>query len=419
MVPHIAKNGRSFKGAMQYYLHDKKAETADRVAFVETLNLPTDDPDRAIAHMIDLAEHSDELKELAGFKPAKIKAKPVYSYSLSFHASETPTMAEQIEAARETIKKLGLQEHQAFIVGHNDTNHPHVHVIINRIHPETGIAAKHSNDWSKLQDWAREYQQARGQDFCPQREANYEARQRGEWVKYKGENDNSADHAWRKLESDKIWTAYRAECDAAKGERKAQFNTLWERRQELVSECKADIKELYKPHWRELYKRQRSELKTFDNSVTKRIKFAFNHYRQNKPLSILRAFTTDEVQRIDFLRSQEQERKNLVEKQSQTIFAAATEVTKLYQIEREKLREIHKHENDTRLEETKAKSDAVWKREPANDSLVAQSRLQNSFADRVKAKTDEKQIDEANREVRKRRRRTRKRDGTGRNFTPD
>ena len=55
MVPRVAKAGRSFKGAALYYLHDKQAQTRDRVAFTETVNLPTMDADRGFAHMIDTA----------------------------------------------------------------------------------------------------------------------------------------------------------------------------------------------------------------------------------------------------------------------------------------------------------------------------------------------------------------------------
>ena len=68
MVPRIAKTGRSFKGAALYYLHDEQAQTSERVAFTMTLNLPTDDPDRAMAHMVDTATHAAALKARAGLK---------------------------------------------------------------------------------------------------------------------------------------------------------------------------------------------------------------------------------------------------------------------------------------------------------------------------------------------------------------
>jgi len=52
MVPAITAGGRSFKGAALYYLHDKRQNgeaerfTSERIAWVETVNLPTGDPER-------------------------------------------------------------------------------------------------------------------------------------------------------------------------------------------------------------------------------------------------------------------------------------------------------------------------------------------------------------------------------------
>ena len=60
-----------------------------------------------------------------------------------------------LEAAKETLDVLKMEEHQALIVCHNDTAHPHVHVIVNRVHPETGLAAKTSQDRLKLSRWGR------------------------------------------------------------------------------------------------------------------------------------------------------------------------------------------------------------------------------------------------------------------------
>jgi len=102
MVPKVAKSGASFKGAALYYLHDKQATTNERVAFTETVNLPTNDPDRAVAHMIDTAAHADDLKREAGLKAGRKLQKPVYAYSLAWHPTEAPTMVEQIAAAKQT-----------------------------------------------------------------------------------------------------------------------------------------------------------------------------------------------------------------------------------------------------------------------------------------------------------------------------
>jgi hypothetical protein len=68
MVPRVAGKGASFKGAGAYYLHDKQADTAQRVAFTHTENLPTNDPELALRHMAYTAMHQDEIKALAGTK---------------------------------------------------------------------------------------------------------------------------------------------------------------------------------------------------------------------------------------------------------------------------------------------------------------------------------------------------------------
>lgn len=42
--------------------------------------------------------------------------------------------------ADRALDDLDLSDHQAVIVCHNDTDHPHLHVLVNRVHPETGKA---------------------------------------------------------------------------------------------------------------------------------------------------------------------------------------------------------------------------------------------------------------------------------------
>ena len=72
MVPAMTEPGRSFKGAVAYYAHDKRQEgeaerlTSDRVAWTHTVNLATDDPERAWRIMAHTAMSQDELKAAAG-----------------------------------------------------------------------------------------------------------------------------------------------------------------------------------------------------------------------------------------------------------------------------------------------------------------------------------------------------------------
>jgi len=196
MVPKVASMGRSFKGIGMYMLHDKgSSTTSERVMFTHTHNLPTRHASRAMGWMAHTAMHQKELKRASG---ASLCGRPlqksVYSYSLAWHPSENPTDQHMVDMALESLKHLGLSEHEAVIVGHDREDdeiiikngkeqlhkhdHKHIHVIVNRVHPETGIAAKHSYDRLSLGEWALNYERERGQNFCPKRETNRLERQR-------------------------------------------------------------------------------------------------------------------------------------------------------------------------------------------------------------------------------------------------
>lgn len=202
MVPKVAGSGGSFQGAGQYYLHDKKKgvsfkgaaeyaledkgplRSAERVEFTQTLNLPTDDPERAIAMMIWTATHQDELKVQAGGKNTGRKLEhPVYAYSLSWHPEEQPDKEHMLRAGIDSLKALGMDKHQTLIVCHNDEPHPHIHLIVNRVHPVTGKAASLSNDRLKLSRWAEAYEKERGKIYCDKRVEHNQKREQGEFVK--------------------------------------------------------------------------------------------------------------------------------------------------------------------------------------------------------------------------------------------
>ncbi len=58
-----------------------------------------------------------------------------------------------------------------------------MHVVVNRVHPETGKAATLSNSKLVLSKWAQEYEQQQGQIVCPQRVENNARRMKGEFVR--------------------------------------------------------------------------------------------------------------------------------------------------------------------------------------------------------------------------------------------
>lgn len=366
MIPRIAKAGRSFKGAAQYYLHDKKADTSERVAFVQTINLPTQDAKRAVAHMIDTATHAAELKEQAGLKSGRKLQNPVYAYSLAWHPDQAPSQAEQIEAARETLTALGLSDRQALIVSHNDTDHPHVHVIVNRVCPETGRAAVTSNDQLILSQWAEEYERKQGKILCEARVQNNAERDQKKWKKADSEPKQSA-YEWKKQTTSQLWQEYRAERDGAKESRKSQYEALWKQREDRMTTRRAEIKQLFKPQWRDLFKQQRKELGRFDAWMVERLRYAVSQKEMNKGKAVLLSiFSANTDLRIQFEREQAQERQSLSSRQKQTIKDAGREVTKAWKYDRDQLRAMHKAEDDRRLEHYQEATDAVWNKDRGN-----------------------------------------------------
>ena len=61
-----------------------------------------------------------------------------------------------------SLEALGLEGHEALIVAHDDARHPHVHVVANRVDPETGKAAKLGNSKLRLSRWAEGYEREQG-----------------------------------------------------------------------------------------------------------------------------------------------------------------------------------------------------------------------------------------------------------------
>src|SRR5699024_3189956 len=58
----------------------------------------------------------------------------------NWHPQDGPTEEQMRKVAEGYLGHMGLEEHQALVVAHNDTAHPHVHIAVNRVHPERGKA---------------------------------------------------------------------------------------------------------------------------------------------------------------------------------------------------------------------------------------------------------------------------------------
>lgn len=239
MVPRTVK-GRGFKGAAAYVLHDKGKDTSERVRFTHTLNTVSNDPNRAINEMCFTANSAHLLKMEAGSKTTGRKlTKPVFAFSLSWHEQDQPSDLEMMRAAHDALKFLQMDEYQALMVAHNDTDHPHVHVIVNRVHPVTGIAHDLSCDHNRFSDWAREYQREHGQNWCPQREINHAERQKKRREKAQGK-EKSAFVKDKKSQRNDRPAAFDRRAEAMKARQQKKLD------QEAARDAKKTEQELYR-----------------------------------------------------------------------------------------------------------------------------------------------------------------------------
>lgn len=214
MIVRFEASGTSFVGAGRYYLHDKaadrslpkhlKPETDERVWFSDTRNCLSTKPDEALIEMWRTADDQAFLKAQAGVRaPGRRCEEPVKTMSLAWHKDDAPSPEHMIATADSFLKHMGWSEHQAVFVGHSDTEHRHVHIILNRVHPEHGRTLNDFRDQVRAQQWAHTYEKEHGKIWCENREPNAELRR-----------DRAEDHA--KVRAGEMTPEQRAAAEATR-----------------------------------------------------------------------------------------------------------------------------------------------------------------------------------------------------------
>ena len=127
----IAKivTGKSFGGAVRYLL-----EKSGHARIIDS----------------DGVELSD-IRSLIGSFNFQRKARPekaevVGHISLSFHKDDTPRLTDGFMAglAREYMQRMGITDTQYIVVRHTDTEHPHLHILYNRVKYDTKLVRSHN-----------------------------------------------------------------------------------------------------------------------------------------------------------------------------------------------------------------------------------------------------------------------------------
>lgn len=65
--------------------------------------------------------------------------KPVYHLIVAWSPKDEVSSDQMLQVAGQLVDQLGLWEHQSVVVQHTNTNNPHIHIVVNRVHPYHGI----------------------------------------------------------------------------------------------------------------------------------------------------------------------------------------------------------------------------------------------------------------------------------------
>lgn len=83
--------------------------------------------------------YAEQQAEMIALAHEAVRSKnPVTHYVISWHSDEHPTREQVEEAISIYMATLGLSGHQVIWGLHQDTDNIHLHLAINRVHPETG-----------------------------------------------------------------------------------------------------------------------------------------------------------------------------------------------------------------------------------------------------------------------------------------
>jgi len=116
MIGKIVK-GRSFKSTVSYVFRDKEAELLASEGVLET------DTKSIINSFYMQSLLNPKLSKSVGHIP------------LAFSPEDTPRMTDQfmMQLAKEYMAEMSIKNTQYIIVRHNNTNHPHCHIVFNRV----------------------------------------------------------------------------------------------------------------------------------------------------------------------------------------------------------------------------------------------------------------------------------------------
>lgn len=444
----------SFRKVSQYCLHDVGAQTSDRVDFVETRNLATQNPQAAWRIMASRSYVQSELKEKAGISLAGRKdGKPVGHMLVSWGRDEADAQeldrAGMVRSVEGALKAIGADDRQAMIIAHNDTSdrNPHCHVIINLI-GDDGRLLKSYNDHRKLSRFALEEEiRIHGRPIVQERNKRWHDRDAGETpapmkkkprhqyeLDKQAENDNTAaPKAQRLLEQQKTLERKKALQSDRHRRNKERLRSIMEERERriklqtdaLVRRVKTNARKAYELTWRDLHEDQLAERQQFDEneesvrgSIENSLRMVdwFKLFRRPRDtgaesLKDLFQTLTKEAKRREILQQRQQAERDKLREEQRKLEQEAKKIAKQFYAEKlEKARDNYVLKAE-RMQQRQERNAAVLKKsqqdiakqrnellqqqrkqeQEAKQKLVLQQKLQRDFDEAARREEDQTQ----------------------------
>ena len=168
MIPHVIKLSKSgstkgvFVEPIQYAARDDLDSKAKGLA-------PIPNEDMGCVN-IDFDLDTEEQRLWLGqamtatsSRSVRFQGNPVYHVSISWPEGEHPTREQCERAVHHFMQGVGMEENEAFWAIHRDTDNDHLHMIVNKVHPERGIVTGPPRfDYALLHRLAREVELDQG-----------------------------------------------------------------------------------------------------------------------------------------------------------------------------------------------------------------------------------------------------------------
>lgn len=155
MIAKLVK-GKGFRGALEYDLREQKGRLLDT-------NMASDTP----------RELAREFGEIRALRPNLNTA--VCHISLSIAPDERLTDDQWREIAHKTLSGMGFKDSQYVVTKHEDTKHPHIHLLANRV-DTNGRVVTDSHDYKRLEGIMRSLEKEYGlREVAPSHEAQRRA----------------------------------------------------------------------------------------------------------------------------------------------------------------------------------------------------------------------------------------------------